>query len=130
MLIRIYRVDENSQKTLMAELQVDALRLMLLAEDREENTGRRRHVWAAGAVPFFAQELWKAIQTGQPRERQNLQATNVAISAWLHDSIYVGVTPEQFVRSDLTFGLLPDGAVKCERVMKVACVSTRGKAAR
>ena len=38
MLIRIYRLDENSQKTLMAELHVDALRLMLVAEDREENT--------------------------------------------------------------------------------------------
>ena len=120
MLIRIYRLDENSQKTLMAELHVDALRLMLVAEDREENTRRRGRVWAAGAVPFFAQELLKTIQTRQPRERQNLQATNVAMSAWLHDSIYVGVTPEQFVRSDLSFVILADGAVECERVMKVA----------
>lgn len=120
MLLRIYRVDENSQKTLMAELQVDALRLMLVAEDREENTRRRGRVWAAGAVPFFAQELLKAIQTGQPRESQDLQATNVAMSAWLYDSIYVGVTAEQFVRSDLTFVLLPDGAVECERVIRIA----------
>ncbi|KQQ44704.1 hypothetical protein ASF61_21485 [Duganella sp. Leaf126] len=62
MLIRIYRLDENSQKTLLAELHVDALRLMLVAEDREENTRRRGRVWAAGAVPFFAQELLKTIQ--------------------------------------------------------------------
>lgn len=41
---------------------------------------------------------------------------NVAMSAWLAASIYDGVTAEQFLRSNLHFTLLPNGAVKFDRI--------------
>lgn len=47
------------------------------------------------------------------------------MSAWLHNAMYDGVTPEQFVRSDLAFVFLPDSAVECERVMKAHEYSSR-----
>ena len=41
---------------------------------------------------------------------------NAAMAAWLCDSIYDGVTAEAFIRSDIAFTILSNGAVKYERL--------------
>ena len=41
---------------------------------------------------------------------------DVALAAWLVDSIYDGVTAETFMNSDLRFTMFPGGAVKYDRI--------------
>lgn len=116
MLIRVYSMDEAMQTKLMGEAKVDALRLTIMAESREEEARKRGRDWTAGAVPFFAQELMVAAKAKRSKRELEMHATNAAMAAWLCDSIYDGVTAEVFTMSDIVFTLLPNGAVKYERV--------------
>ena len=116
MLIRVYSMDEAMQTKLMGEAKVDALRLTIMAESREAEARKRGRDWTAGAVPFFAQELIAAAKTKKSKKEIEMHATNAAMAAWLCDSIYDGVTAEIFTQSDIVFTLLPNGAVKYDRV--------------
>ncbi|PIL42547.1 hypothetical protein CR105_23985 [Massilia eurypsychrophila] len=116
MLIQTYAVNGEFGTTFIAQTEIDALGLMVAAESREQEARRRGRVWTAGAVPFFAQELITAMRARKPRKELELEAVNAAMSAWLCDSIYDGVTAEQFIASDLIFTVLPGGAVKYDRV--------------
>lgn len=117
MLIRVFSMDEEMQTELVGETSVDALRLTIMAESREEEARRRGRTWTEGAVPFFAQELIAAAKTRKSKKEVEMHAANAAMAAWLCDSIYDGVTAELFTRSDLVFTLLPNGAVKYDRVL-------------
>lgn len=116
MLIRVYTMDESFQNTLVGQTKVDPLRLMIMAEPREQEARRRGRAWTAGAVPFFAQELIEATRANKPTKEVEMQAANAAMAAWLCDSIYDGVTADSFAKSDIVFTLLSNGAVKYDRV--------------
>lgn len=116
MLIRVYNTDETMQTKLLGESKVDALRLTIMAESREAEARKRGRDWTAGAVPFFAQELMAAAKAKKSKKEIEMHAVNAAMAAWLCDSIYEGVTAEVFIQSDIVFTLLPNGAVKYDRV--------------
>lgn len=116
MLIRVYNMDETTQTKLVGETEVDALRLTIMAESREEEARSRGRAWTAGAVPFFAQELIAAAKAKKSKTEVEMHAANAAMAAWLCDSIYDGVTAEVFTQSDIVFTLLSNGAVKYDRV--------------
>jgi len=116
MLIRVYSMDENMQTKLVGQTEVDALRLTIMAESREDEARKRGRDWTAGAVPFFAQELIAAAKAKKTNTEIEMHAANAALAAWLCDSIYDGVIAEVFTKSDLVFTLLPNGAVKYDRV--------------
>lgn len=116
MLIHAYKANADSKPELIAKTEVDALNLMIAAESREQIARDKGRVWTEGAVPFWAQEMVKAMESYKSRKELESHATNVAMAAWLSDSIYSGLTAEQFAGSDLVFTLLPNGAVKYDRV--------------
>lgn len=116
MLISVYSMDEAMQTRLVSETKVDALRLTIMAESREEEARKRGRTWTAGAVPFFAQELIAATNAKKSKDEIEMHAANAAMAAWLCDSIYDGVAAEAFTQSDIVFTLLPNGAVKYDRV--------------
>ena len=116
MLIHAYKTDLDLKPELIAKTEVDALNLMIAAESREHVAREKRRVWTEGAVPFWAQEMVKAMESHQPLKELERHATNAAMAAWLADSIYSGLTAEQFAVSDLVFTLLPSGAVKYDRM--------------
>lgn len=116
MLIRVYSMNETMQTKLVGETKVDALRLTIMAESREEEARKRGRAWTAGAVPFFAQELIASAKAKKPIKEVEMHATNAAMAAWLCDSIYDSVTAEVFTQSDIVFTLLPNGVVKYDRV--------------
>lgn len=116
MLIHVYSADNAMQTSLIGKASVDAVGLMVMAESREAEARKRGREWTAGAVPFFAQQLIAATRARKSKKEIEMQAVNAAMAAWLCDSIYDGVTAELFVRSDLVFTLLPNGAVKYDRV--------------
>lgn len=116
MLVLVYSMDETTQTQLVGETKIDALRLTIMAESREKEARDRGRAWTAGAVPFFAQQLIVAAKTKKSKKEVEMHAANAAMAAWLCDSIYDGVTAEDFTHSNLVFTLLPSGAVKYDRV--------------
>jgi len=116
MVIRMFSMDEAGKISSLTELQIDPIALMVMAESREACAGERGRHWTAGAVPFYAQELVAAQRAGLGSAALETQAVNAAMAAWLHDSIFDGMTAEQFVCSDLVFTALPGGVVRCDRL--------------
>jgi hypothetical protein len=68
MLIRAFAVNNASKTEFIAQTEIDALGLMVMAESREDEARARGRAWTAGAVPFFAQELIAAMRSGKPRK--------------------------------------------------------------
>lgn len=116
MKIKMYASAGDEVRTPMATTQVDASRLMSAAAKRVREARDRGYAWTAGAVSFFAQELMTAIKTGKRTNAVEIQAANVAMAAWLCDSLYGNVSAEQFARSDLIFTFLADGSVEYQRI--------------
>lgn len=115
MLIRVFTADDNAQTSLAAEMDIDAAALIEMAQPREAQARDLGQEWTAGAIPFFVQELINALQSGESEDSIEMHAVNAAITAWLYDSIYDGVTAEVFSGCDLIFTLSPGGVVQYDR---------------
>lgn len=115
MFIKTRVLDEKWNPVFEAETEVDAIYLMLVSESREELVRSKGADWAAGAIPFFGQELINAMKSGQQGHPIEKAAIEVAMAAWLFDSIYGGLDAEAFVKSNLEFTMMPGGAVKYDR---------------
>jgi hypothetical protein len=116
MFISVYNMDQTMQTGLIIKTEVDALSLIIVAESREDEARNRGRAWTAGVVPFNAQELMSAAKMKKSIKEIERYAFSAAMAAWLCDSIYDGVPAEEFTQSDVVFTLLPDGAVKYDRV--------------
>lgn len=116
MLIRVFTTtDDDAEPSLLAETQVDATALMAMAQAREAEARQRGPEWTGGAIPFFVQELVDALESGQPTQDIETQATNAAMAAWLYDSVHDGVSADIFAQCDLAFTLAPGGVVQYDR---------------
>jgi hypothetical protein len=116
MLIKTIVLDDAMQQVFAGQVEVDPLAMMIIAEDKEDEAKRNGADWTSGAIPFFGQELVNALRDGKSTEQINMQAVNVAMFAWLMDSIFDGVTAESFIQTDLVFTIIPGGVVKYDRV--------------
>jgi len=115
MLIRVFTTDDNGQTALAAEMEIDAAALIEMARPREAQARDMGQDWTGGAIPFFVQELVNALENSQAHEEIETQALNAAMTAWLYDSIYDGVTEEVFAGCDLVFTISPGGVVQYDR---------------
>jgi hypothetical protein len=116
MRIETRAVDEAGQLVFQGRTEVDALALMVMAESRESLARSKGRAFTAGAIPFFGAQLVEAARSGKEQHELKKAALDVALFAWLVDSIYDGVTAEAFMKSDLRFTMLPGGAVKYDRI--------------
>ena len=117
MIIKTRILDNSFRPIFDAETEIDALRLMITAESREAFALEKGEKFTAGAIPFFGQALIKDMQSGKRGDAIDLAAVNVALVAWLHDSIYGGVSAESFVKCDLEFTMTQEGIVKYDRYL-------------
>ena|ERR1035437_10161836 len=115
MIIKTKVLDDSFTPIFVAQTEIDALSLMTTAESREAFAREKGQAFTAGAIPYFGQELIKCMQAGKHGDSIENEAIQVAMVAWLHDSIYGGVTAESFVKSDLEFTMTLDGIVKYDR---------------
>jgi hypothetical protein len=119
MLIQTKAVDGAGRITFEGQTEVDPVALMLMAESREDLALSKGRAYTEGAVPFLAAQLIEAARAGRGDDELRKAAIEVALVAWLADSIYGGVSAAEFMRSNLHFTMLPGGAVKYTR-MRVA----------
>lgn len=111
-------LDEAGAPRFNAEVQVDPISLMVLAETREDLVRSKGAEWAAGAIPFWGKQLADAAVSARPQAEIEQVAIQVAIAAWLFDSVYGGIEAELFAHSDLHFTVTPQGAVKYDRYLR------------
>jgi hypothetical protein len=118
MNILLKALDDTGNLIFESCVAVDATTLIAVAEDRADLARAKGQSFTEGAIPFFAAELVQAAQRGEPEDELHKQSINVAMAAWLADSIYGGVSAADFVNLNLHFTLLPSGAVKYDRIRK------------
>jgi hypothetical protein len=119
-LIETMVIDEAGQLAFDGLTEVDGLSLMVLAESREDLARSKGRGFTEGAIPFFASELVNVVRRGEPQEAVDKAAIDVALAAWLVDSIYGGVSAEAFLSSKLRFTMVPGGAVRYDRISLTA----------
>lgn len=97
---------------------VDALMLAVVSEPRQDMAREKGPDWTHGAITFFGLELAKAIQLRVPSVEIDRLVMNLAIAVWVFSSVFEGLTAENFVDSNLSLTVTPDGMVRCERLAK------------
>ena len=118
MNLHLKALDSVGELIFESSFIIDAMHLITVAESKvplARSTGRDL---TEGAVPFFAAEFLNAAQRGADADELERLSINVSLAAWLADSIYGGVSEDEFVNSNLHFTLLANGAVKYDRIGK------------
>ena len=115
MLIKIQVLDSNLEPVFESSTVINALHLVVIAESREAIARSKGFTWTAGAVSFFGKQLIDLMRAGNFGEEMERTALDVAMAAWLHDSIYGGVDEDTFIQSALEFDLMHDGTVRYQR---------------
>jgi hypothetical protein len=99
----------------ISEEHFDAKNLFVVARSREPQARDQGAEWTAGAVSFFGTEVVKAIDIGE-HEDVSKAIVDMLMAAWLFDSLYGGVSEDQYLESDMEFTISHDGAVARSRV--------------
>lgn len=102
-LIRTRVLDDNWERIFEADTRINAERLIQIAKSRESLARRKGMEWTAGAVPFFGTELIRAMKAEELGPAIDDAAIQVAMAAWLLDSIYGGLDADTFMGSTLQF---------------------------
>ena len=113
MMISATVLDETLAPIFEYHTEVDQLRLMILAESREDNVRQKGAQWAAGGVSHCGKEfINKFHASNEPAPDFEMEAANIALALWLYQSIFLGVKAESFMKTDLEFFITPDGIVQ------------------
>ncbi len=114
MLIGMRVFDENQQETVHFQPEINAEAMISIAKERETWVREKGRSFTQGAVPFFGGAFIKAVRADDEREI-NKSAIEAAMSAWLYDHVYGGISEAEFLRSQLEFNLHPTGMVVYNR---------------
>ena len=116
MLIRTIVLDKTSSPVFRGKTEIDFDNLLTVAKTREELVRHKGSEWASNAVPAFARDLCEHLKSKDLGESLDKAAMNLALAAWLFDTIYRGLTIDDYVERELVFTIAHDGQVKFERV--------------
>lgn len=116
MILKTTVIDKDARVIHQRDFSINALRLTIAAESREELARSKGATFTAGAITFFGMQLVDALKACKSADELDHAAIDLAMAAWLYDSVFGGVTAEQFVSSDLSFSVGPEGAVIYQRL--------------
>jgi hypothetical protein len=114
------RVIADSKVAFETTADIDGPRLIATAAGREEMARDRGPDWVDGAVTAFTHEFVEAAEQQYEESEVGLLATNLAMVVWLRESVFGGVTQDDFLNSDLVFTVGADAVVSYARVPKLA----------
>lgn len=90
--------------------QFDIDHVFKLAKAREDVAKENGAEWSAGAVSHFGKEVVKAVNTGENPDVTKA-IIQMLLAAWLFDSVFGGITTNQYLASDMKFTITDDGVV-------------------
>lgn len=114
MKIHTIVLDEDGSRNFEGEDQFNIEELFKFAQSREQLSRDNGKEWTAGAVPFFGGEVVKAVDSG---EHQDITRAiiKLVMSTWLYESLYCGITADDYRVSDMQFSISHDGMVTYTR---------------
>lgn len=113
------RVIAESKIAFETTAEIDGPRLMAAAAGRQELARSRGEEWVDGAVTAFAHEFVEGAERRYEEAEVGLLATNLAMVVWLRESVFGGVSEEEFLQSDLIFTIGAEGIVSYARVPRL-----------
>lgn len=116
MLIKTRVLDESLNTVFQAHTEISARNLIEVAKSREALARSKGPNWAADAIPVFGEKLIVLMRSATLGDEVDNAAIQVAMAAWLYDSIYCGLDADTFASSDLQFTMLAGGAVEYKRM--------------
>jgi hypothetical protein len=115
MLIKTCVLDESLNTVFQAHTEISAHNLIEIAKSREALVRSKGRSWAADAIPVFGMKLISLMRSATLGVEVDDAAIQVAMAAWLFDSIYADLDADTFARSELQFTMLSNGAVEYKR---------------
>lgn len=113
MMISATILDKSLAPVFEYHTEIDQLRLMIMAESREDHVRQKGATWAAGGVAYFGKECVDKFNAS-PGQTPDLQKeiTDTVMALWLYQSLFMGVKAESFMKTNLELRIAPDGTVQ------------------
>ena len=108
-------LNEAGERIYEGQTTINASNLAAVAKFREPMIREKGAKWTADGIPVFGKDLILAMEHGELGQELEMKAINLAKMSWLYDSIYGGVSFEEFSGSHLEFTMLHGGAVVYQR---------------
>lgn len=113
MMISATILDASLAPVFEYHTEIDQLRLMILAESREDRVRQKGATWAEGGVAHFGKacvDKFNAAQEQAPDLEKEL--TDTVMALWLYQSLFMGIKAESFMKTNLDLRISPDGTVQ------------------
>jgi hypothetical protein len=98
-----------------SEDHFDITNLFAIAKSREKMVRDKGAEWTVGAVSAFGSEVIKAVNFGE-HDALSKAIIQMLMAAWLFDSLYGGISKDQYLKSNSEFTILHTGAVAYTRI--------------
>lgn len=119
MIVYTEVLDESAQVSFQGHTEINGLMLTVVAESREDLVRKKGPEFAQGAIPFFGSQLVEALKSRKSDTALKEAIVDMTMATWLYEFVFCGMTPEQFVASDLIFTINHIGAVGFKRLPAV-----------
>ena len=114
MKIHTVVLNEDGSPNFEGEDQFNIDELFKFAQSREQLSRDNGKEWAAGAVSFFGGGVLQAVKAGEHNEIAKA-IIKLVVSTWLYESLYCGITKDDYRSSALKFSITHDGMVTYTR---------------
>ena len=94
---------------------VDIETLVELAKQQEQLVREKGADWTAGGVSFWGSEVTKAVDTGEHADVSKAIFSMLKATC-LFDSVFIGISRDTYLTSDMELTIAANGAVMHKRV--------------
>lgn len=112
MLIKTHVLNLSGVAMLHATTAISAQAFFKIGESRLELASKQTQEWAAEIILHFGEQLVALTKSGTLGEQIDHAAVQVAVSAWVFDTLYENLEPDTFMYSDLELSIYLDGAIE------------------
>ncbi|BEM04258.1 hypothetical protein SM14VA4_18660 [Serratia marcescens] len=111
MQIKTYVLDKDGKPYSFHSHSINPKALIEIAKNKASEVKEKGANWAFDGVPVFAKEYIKAVENGEDERTLEMASVSMVQMLWLAESIFLGLSEEKFINSDLEFTIQQDGTV-------------------
>jgi hypothetical protein len=116
MLIKTVVLDGTLEPAMLGQCEMDPKLLFQFGADRVEMVRREGAERTAQLLPAMGEKLVETLKKNPTQDQLFKVSVEIALAAWMMDSVFGGIDEETFAKCDLAFTILPGGAVKYDRL--------------
>lgn len=111
MQIKTHVLDQDGNIYSFHNHSIDPKALIEVAKERVPTVKEKGANWAFDGIPVFAKEYIKAVENGEDERTIDMASISMVQMLWLAESIFLGLSEDKFINSDLEFTIQHDGTV-------------------